>query len=90
MGTQWVAGSTEAGHDDFSFRSAYQPRHAKSRRDQLPTGYPGDQVRALAAGQGLAGQFGLSGFRSEGYATVPFRRGLRNRAATFVRARSRR
>jgi hypothetical protein len=87
MGTQWVAGSTKADHDDFGFRSAYQPRHAKPRRDQLPTGYRGDQVRALAAGDGLAGQFG---YRSDGYTPVPIRRGLRSRAATFVRARSRR
>jgi hypothetical protein len=90
MGTQWVVGSTEAGHDDFGSRSAYQPRHAKSRRDQLPTGCRGDQMHTLAAGEGLAGQFGVPGYRGEDYAPMPIRRGLRSRAATFVRTRSRR
>jgi hypothetical protein len=90
MGTQWVVRSTEPDRDDFGSRPTYQPRHAKPRRDQLPTGYPGDQVRTLVAGDDRPGQFEVSGYRNDGYAPVPTRRGLRNRAATFVRARSRR
>lgn len=90
MGTQWVVRSAAANSDDFGSRPTYQPRHAKPRRDQLPTSYPGDQVHALVAAEDQPTQFGVSGYRADGCAQVPARRGLRNRAATFVRARSRR
>lgn len=85
MGTQWVVRSKEADRDDFSSRPGYRPRHAKSRRQQQRINYPGGYLPAPTENQGPGGQFEPSG-----YPPASIRQALKDRAATFVKDRSRR
>ncbi len=97
MGMQWHTGSTRLDFDDIGLRTAYQPRHAASKRHQ--------QSRASLQSRGIvAGEAGLDAARTKGYAhhqaaascpsygfsPVSVRQLLLDRAANLVRLHSRR
>jgi hypothetical protein len=84
MGTQWAIRGREQELDEFGLRAAYRPRHAKTRRQRQ-----GDAAGRVPA---LPWPEQLSAARCENYrhSQVSIRQLLRDRAATFVRAYSRR
>jgi hypothetical protein len=85
MGTQWVIRGREQELDEPGRRGAYQPRHARTRWQRQ-----GDAAGRAPAVPGPAQQ--VSAIRCENYehSKVSIRQLLRDRAATFVRAHSRR
>lgn len=89
MGTQWVIRSREANSEGIVTRQAYHPRHARPRRHQpVRSPFPADSP-AEATGPIITPKFAVTGCPNEGFSAVSIRQVLRDRAATIVRAYSR-
>jgi hypothetical protein len=85
MGTQWVIRGREQELDEFGVRGAYRPRHARTRRQRH-----GDAAGRAPGAPSPAEQITVTRCENYGYSQVSIRQLLRDRAAIFVRARSRR
>jgi hypothetical protein len=89
MGMQWQVGSLD--FNDVGLRTAYQPRHAISKRHQQPRASLAEEAGVGAARtQGHVHHQAAATCQSYGFAPVSIRQLLLGRAANLVRLHSRR
>jgi hypothetical protein len=90
MGMQWQMGSTHLGFDDAGPRTAYQPRHAVSRRNPQPriAGAPETGLE-LSSPHDQTGDLAAARCESYGFSPVSVRQALLSRAALLFRLHSR-
>jgi hypothetical protein len=88
MGTQWVVRGRDPDSEEFSLRSVYRPRHARSGRPRR--GHGDEGMQSWPSAPGLAERYTSTRCENYGYPQVSIGQMLRDRAVTFVRERSRR